>query len=95
DTKYEISCVYNYIDYLKDNIKRLQLIDSYNSKMQSTSNEKKRSYYSEGMKMLFQAGETPQNYLQILQEYKDALILRNSRLEDLYNEIKVIKKLKV
>lgn len=95
DTKYEISCVYNYIDYLKDNIKRLQLIDSYNDKMQSATSDKKRNYYSEGMRMLFQAGETPENYLQILQEYKDALALRNSRLEDLYNEIKVIKKLKV
>lgn len=95
DTKYEISCVFDYLDYLKDNIKRLELIDSYNAKMQATSNQKKRDYYKEGMQMLFQAGENFQNYHQILQEYRDALALRNKRINDLYNEIKIIKKLKV
>ena len=64
DTKYEISCVVDYIDYLKDNIKRLELIDSYNFKMQKTSNQSKRDYYKEGMQMLFQAGEKIQNYHQ-------------------------------
>ena len=95
DTKYEISCVVDYIDYLKDNIKRLELIDSYNFKMQKTSNQSKRDYYKEGMQMLFQAGENFQNYHQVLQEYRDALIVRETRINDLYNEIKIIKKLKV
>ena len=95
DTKYEISCVVDYIDYLKDNIKRLELIDSYNFKMQKTSNQSKRDYYKEGMQMLFQAGENFQNYHQVLQEYRDALIVRETRINDLYNEIKIIKKLTV
>ena len=95
DTKYEISCVYDYIDYLKDNIKRLELIDSYNAKMQATSRQRKRDYYKEGMQMLFQAGEDFQNYHQVLNEYRQALIVRKQRIEDLYNEIKIIKKLKV
>lgn len=95
DTKYEISCVTDYLDYLKDNIKRLELIDSYNFKMQKTSNQSKRDYYKEGMQMLFQAGENFQNYHQVLQEYRDALIVRETRINDLYNEIKIIKKLKV
>ena len=95
DTKYEISCVVDYLDYLKDNIKRLQLIDSYNFKMQKTSNQNKRDYYKEGMQMLFQLGENFQNYHQVLQEYRDALIVRETRINDLYNEIKIIKKLKV
>ena len=95
DTKYEISCVVDYLDYLKDNIKRLELIDSYNFKMQKTSNQNKRDYYKEGMQMLFQLGENFQNYHQVLQEYRDALIVRETRINDLYNEIKIIKKLKV
>ncbi len=95
DTKYEISLVYDYIDYLKDNIKRLELIDSYNAKMQAATKQKKRDYYHEGMKMLLQSGEDFQNYHGILQEYRDALNIRKNRIIDLYNEIKLIKKLKV
>lgn len=95
DTKYEISLVCDYIDYLKDNIKRLELIDSYNAKMQSATRQKKRDYYREGIIMLLQAGEDFQNYHQILEEYRSALVLRQERIEALYNEIKVIKKLKV
>ena len=95
DTKYEISCVIDYIDYLKESIKRLELIDSYNMKMQKSTSQKKREYYKEGMVMLFQAGENFQNYHQILKEYRDALVIREKRINDLYNEIKIIKKLKV
>lgn len=95
DTKYEISLVYDYIDYLQENIKRLELIDSYNAKMRLATNQKKRDYYKEGMQMLFQTGEDFQNYHQVLKEYRDALIVRKSRIQDLYNEIKIIKKLKV
>ena len=95
DTKYEISCIVDYIDYIKENIKRLELIDSYNLKMQKTSRQSKRDYYKEGMQMLFQAGENFQNYHQILQEYRNALGVRENRIKDLYNEIKIIKKLKV
>ena len=95
DTKYEISCVIDYIDYLKESIKRLELIDSYNIKMQNATKQKKRDYYKEGMVMLFHAGENFQNYHQILKEYRNALVIREKRIDDLYNEIKIIKKLKV
>ena len=95
DTKYEISCIVDYLDYLKDNIKRLELIDSYNLKMQKASKQSKRDYYKEGMQMLFQLGENFQNYHKVLQEYRDALVVRETRIKDLYNEIKIIKKLKV
>ena len=64
-------------------------------KMQNASNQKKRDYYKEGMIMLFQAGENFQNYHQILKEYRNALFVREQRIDDLYNEIKIIKKLKV
>ena len=43
--------------------------------------------------MLFQAGENFQNYHQILKEYRAALVIREKRIDDLYNEIKIIKKL--
>lgn len=95
DILYEISSVVDYVDYLKDNIKRLKLIDSYNKKAESTDKEKKKSYYKEGMKLLFICGENEANYASILQEYEDALKIREERIKALYNEIKIIKKLKV
>lgn len=95
DTYYEISIVDGYVDYLKSEIKRLELIDSYSSKMQATTNQKKRDYYTEGIQLLLHAGETFQNYPQILNELRTALVLRKQRIENLYNEIKIIKRLKV
>lgn len=95
DTLYEISCVMGYVDYLKEQIKRLELIDSYNKKMYKSNKEKTQNYYLEGMKLLLQTGETLENYEHILKEYRNALEIREQRIRDLYNEIKIIKKLKV
>ena len=95
DTKYEIYMVEDYIKYIKDNIKRLELIDSYNLKMQATTKQKKRDYYKEGMEFLFTAKENFQNYHQILSEYRTALETNKARVTSLYNEIKLIKALKV
>ena len=95
DTIYEISIVCDYVDYLKENIKRLELIDSYSNKMQSSVTDKKRNYYKEGIEMLFLAGEDFQNYHDILGEYRQTLAQKEQRIDDLYNEIKIIKKLKV
>lgn len=94
DTLYEISLVCNYVDFLKENIKRLELIDSYSAKMQSAITEKKRQYYKEGIEMLLLAGESFQNFNDVLCEYREALVVRQKRIDDLYNEIKIIKKLK-
>lgn len=95
DTLYEISCVYDYVDYLKDQIKRLELIEKYDIKLKSSNKEKTINYYKEGMRLLLQEGETYENYSQILQEYRDALDLRQNVIKKLYAEIKIIKKLQV
>lgn len=95
DTLYEISCVMDYVEYLKQQIKRLELIQNYQKKADSSSKDKTREYYHEGMRLLFQEGETFENYAQILEEYKQALIVREDRIDKLYKEIKIIKKLRV
>ena len=95
DTEYEISCLIGYIDFLKDEIKRLKTIKDYETKMNSSKSEKKLNYYKEGMKQLFSEGENFDNYYDVLCEYQEALENRNKIIEDLYNEIKIIKKLKV
>ena len=95
DTQYEISCVYEYVDYLKNQIKRLEEIDKYNTKREKAKKEKDKNYYAEGMKCLFTQGETFENYKNVLEEYKEAYIVRKDIIDKLFNEIKIIKKLRV
>ena len=95
DTLYEISGVIDYIDYLKDQIKRLEMIDKYHQKMENSNKEKTKNYYLEGIKFLLQPDETVENYSQILSEYRAAVVMRQDRIKQLYKEIDIIKKLKV
>ena len=95
DILYEISCLYEYLDYLKENIKRLDLISKYDNKMQEAKTDKKKNYYKEGMKMLFQVDENFNNYKQVFKDYQNALEIRTDRIDKLYKEIKIIKKLEV
>ena len=46
DIEYEMSLIYDYIPYLENNIKRLETIDEYNTKMQNATRDKDRSYFS-------------------------------------------------
>lgn len=95
DTLYEISGVSEYVDYLKEEIKRLELVASYHEKMEKATKEKQKNYYQEGIRMLLKREETMENYRQILAEYKQAYQLRTDVIQKLYQEIKIIKKLKV
>lgn len=95
DTEYEISCLSGYLDFLKEQIKRLNTILDYEIKMNNAPNEKKRNYFKEGMELLFSEGENYDNYQTVLEEYQTALKERQKIIDDLYTEIKIIKKLKV
>ena len=44
---------------------------------------------------LLDKNETMENYKEVLYEYQDALIMRQEKIDKLYDEIKKIKKLKV
>ena len=61
----------------------------------NSKTEKKKKYYEEGMKLLFSEGENFDNYPDVLSEYKEALENRNGIIDSLFDEIKIIKKLKV
>lgn len=95
DIYYEIACSQDYVDYLEDNLKRFQKIEKYHNKMLQAKNEDKKNYYLEYMKLYFQDNENLDNYLTIYQDYKSAYELRKQKIDTLYNEIKIIKKLKV
>jgi len=95
DTEYELYNLSLYVDYLKENMKRLEQIKIYKEKMENSSKEKDIEYYKQGIIQLFAQGENIENYLQVLSEYEQAYLSKKSHLEELQNEIKKIKKMKV
>ena len=95
DIIYEISYTQDYVEELKDELKRFEQIKKYGDKMNKAKKEKDKNYYLEGMKTLMKNNETPENYMEIYEEYKHAYETRKAIIENLYKEIKIIKKLKV
>ena len=95
DIIYEISCTQSYVDSLKNELKRFEQINKYKEKMEKAKKEKEKNYYLEGMKMLLINNETLENYPSIYEEYKNAYEKRKAIIDNLYNEIKIIKKLRV
>ena len=63
--------------------------------MDNSKKEKDKNYYLEGIKMLLKPDENFENAYNIYEEYKKAYQTRKAMVDNLYNEIKIIKKLKV
>lgn len=95
DVEYEIFCIQSYVEELQGELKRFEQIESYRQKMEKAKKDKDKNYYCEGMKMLLKNDETLENYLSIYEEYKKAFESRKGIIDNLYKEIKIIKKLKV
>lgn len=95
DIIYEISYTQDYVEELRDELKRFEQIKKYGDKMNKAKKEKDKNYYLEGMKILMKNNETPENYLEYYEQYKKAYETRKAMIDNLYNEIKIIKKLKV
>lgn len=95
DIEYEIYVVTQYIDYLKQQIKRLEQIQDYHTHMIEAKKEKEKEFYENGIKLLLQDSETMDNFPTVLEEYRIALSIREEKLEKLHSEIKKIKKLKI
>ena len=95
DITYEIFCSQTYVDYLDENIKRLNKIEKYYKQMKKAKSEEKIDYYHEYMKIYFETGETKDNFEEVKQQYIEAYDLRKKKIDSLYAEIKTIKKLKV
>ena len=95
DIGYEITCRESYLHDLKDEITRLNEVEKYDIKREKAPNEKKQNYFLEGMKLYLKGEETIENYKQILAEYKEAYSSRKAQIDNLYKEMKIIKKLRV
>ena len=95
DIEYEIYCTHSYLSELQEEIKRLTQISKYKEKMEKSKKDKDKNYYLEGMKLLLRNNETIENYESMLEEYQKAYKTRKAMIDNLYNEIKIIKKLKI
>ena len=95
DIEYEIYLTQSYVENLKENIKRIEQIYKYKEKMDNAKKEKDKSYYLEGIKMLLKPDETIEGIPTIYEEYNEAYKSRKAIIDNLFNEIKIIKKLKV
>lgn len=95
DIDYEISCTMDYIDYLSSEINRYKKIEGYIKKKKSAKKEADIAYYQEYINMLLKKDETEEKFDNLYQEFKEARSLKEKSLDELKNEIKTIKKLKV
>ncbi len=95
DSEYEISCIMDYLKDLKVEIKRLEEVEKYDKKRLSSKTEDKQNYYLEGMKYLLTGQETVENYSEILNSYRNIVDTKNAHIKKLFEEIKIIKKLKI
>lgn len=95
DTNYEISCLMNYIDYLKDEIKRFEKINSLVKKRDSAKKEKDYEYYTEYIKLYLNKNEPIEKISDIYNDLLFSYNEKNKHLNKLFDEIKIIKNLKV
>jgi len=95
DIYYEIACAQDYISYLQDNLNRFKKIYKYYNKMCQAKKEDKKNYYMEYMKIYFQDNENMDNFQDIFEDYKSAYDFKKDAIEHLYDEVKIIKKLKI
>ena len=63
--------------------------------MKKTKSKRKKDYLESIIKLMLHDGENFENYTSILGEYKTAYITRKEITNNLFKEIKTIKKLKV
>ena len=95
DIEYEIYCTQTYVDYIKENITRFELMEKFYKKMTESKTQEKKDYYKEGIEVLLKENETFENYKNIYKEYIEAYEIRKEKISHLYDEIKKIKKLKI
>lgn len=95
DVKYEIYCTETYVEYLLANINRFKIIDKYYNKMIKCKDTKKKKKYEQAMMSYFRDNETLGNFQKVKEDYQIAYKTRKEKIDNLYNEVNVIKKLKV
>ena len=85
----------DYIKYIKEQIKRLEEVRNLNIKMQNAKNDKKKEYYKACMEAMLQGGETIRNFTYVLEELSAVYLNKKETVNNLFTEIRQIKKLRV
>ena len=91
DTEYEISCIMDYLKNLKQEIKRLEIVEKYDKKRALAKTKDKQDYYLSGMKYLLTGRETLDNYAEILDSYRNTIVSETEHINKLFDEIKTMK----
>ena len=73
----------------------LPLIDKYYNKMIKCKDAKKKKKYEQAMMSYFRDNETLGNFQKVKEDYQTAYKTRKEKIDNLYNEVNIIKKLKV
>ena len=95
DIEYEISCIFDYVKHLEAEIDRYKKIETYIQKRNKVKKQKDITYYEQYINLLLKPDESIEAFDELYQEVKDAYALRKNILNDLYKEIKSVKKLSV
>lgn len=95
DIEYEITRTLDYTNELKQELKRMKEINKYKEKMDKAKREKEKNYYLEGIKILLKENESLDNFSVLYEEYQKAYDIHQKSIDNLYGEIKKIKKLKI
>ncbi len=95
DTEYEIAVREQYLDFIKEEIARLNKAEHGYKKYLSTNFKSKKEYYKQEAELYLKKGETIDNFEAVQNEYKIAYKDRTDHIAQLYKEVKEIKKLKI
>lgn len=95
DIEYEISCTFDYVKYLKNEIDRYEKIKDYIKKRDKTTKTKKKIYYDECIKLFLKFDETLDDLDGLYEEVQKAYNLRKNIVTNLFKEIKNVKKLHI
>lgn len=95
DVRREIDYKGSYIEYIKEQLERLKKLDEYLQGYNEATNRRDKKDFEELVKYSLKSGETTENYKQITEDYKKALLSRQEDIEKLKQEIKKIENIKI
>ena len=95
DTEYEIVARNDYVNFIRDEIKRVTEAQRYYFKMQAALTQSKKDYYKEEIKCYLKPHEEPEKIPDMLREFEATYKARQDHIIKLYHEVKQIKKLSV
>ena len=95
DIEYELSAAFDYVKKLNTELDKYKKIENLIKKKNASTKENDISYYEQYINLLLLSGESVEDFDRLYQELKNAYDTRKKILNDLHQEIKNIKKLRI